>query len=311
MHKPLISVVIPVFNSAGIIPVLVSRIQKSLSGFDHEIVLVDDGSQDESWPVMKKLAEGGENLTAIALRMNAGQDNALLAGLRHASGEYIVIMDDDLQHNPEDIRLLYEKCSGGFDVVYAHFTRKKQGVVKKAGSRFNGMAAGMLVKKPKGIYLSPFKIIRAEVAEDVAAFAGPYPYIDGILLSLTRNVDYIEVEHHLRYEGKSNYSFRRSASVWFRLFTGFSVLPLRAAAIGGLLIALTGLALIGYYLYEHIVLQQVVAGWTTLVVLSLFFGGTTIMLIGLLGEYLGRIYLTLNRKPQYSIREKSVSKKAN
>jgi undecaprenyl-phosphate 4-deoxy-4-formamido-L-arabinose transferase len=139
------------------------------------------------------------------------------------------------------------------------------------------------------------------VAAEIALFAGPYPYIDGIILTITNNIGQIAVTHHERFAGKSNYSLNRSASVMFRLFTGFSILPLRIATILGFVISLAGFGLAVYYLCEYFFTNHIVEGWITLVVLIIFFGGLTIMLLGLLGEYLGRIYLTLNRKPQYSI----------
>ncbi|MEI6767235.1 MAG: glycosyltransferase family 2 protein [Bacteroidota bacterium] len=296
-----ISIVVPVFNSSMVLPELNSRVIECLAGIDYELILVNDCSHDNSWEVMRNLAADNNRITAINLRKNSGQDNAILAGLRHASGNYVVIMDDDLQHAPADIITLHEKCKEGFDVVYAGFAGKKQALYKQAGSRANGTMASVLLSKPGGIYLSPFKIIRKGVAAEIALFAGPYPYIDGIILTITNNIGQIAVAHHERFAGKSNYSLNKSASVMFRLFTGFSILPLRIATILGLAISLAGFGLAVYYLCEYFFTNHIVEGWITLVVLIIFFGGLTIMLLGLLGEYLGRIYLTLNRKPQYSI----------
>ncbi len=303
MPQPEISIVIPVFNSSSIIQVLYNRLSAALSEISHEVIFINDGSGDSSWEIISGLAKKNNDITAIDLIRNSGQDNAILAGLRNIKGKYVVIMDDDLQHAPEDIPALYNKCSEGYDVCYAAFRHKNQNIIKKTGSRINGGFAGWLLNKPRGIYMSPFKIMTRIIADETARFAGPYPYIDGILLTITKNICQLEVEHHERHEGKSNYNFHRSASVFFKLFSGFSVAPLRLAAISGFIISLIGIGLIIRYLIEFFILKDTVEGWTTIVVLLIFFGGLITMLLGLIGEYIGRIYLTLNNKPQYSIRE--------
>lgn len=303
MPKPEISIVIPVFNSSKSLPELYKRISSALTEINHELVCVNDGSCDESWKVLSELALKNSNITAIDLIKNSGQDNAILAGLRNVKGNYVVIMDDDLQHAPEDIPALYKKCREGFDVCFAAFSHKRQNIIKKTGSLVNGGIATWLLNKPRGIYLSPFKIMTRNIANEIARFSGPYPYIAGILLTITQNVCQQTVEHHKRPDGKSNYNISRSASVMFKLFTGFSVAPLRLIAIIGLIVALFGFGLILYYLYDFFITKNFVEGWTTIVVLIIFFGGLTIMLLGVIGEYIGRIYLTLNNKPQYSIRE--------
>lgn len=303
MPSPEISIVIPVYNSSSILPDLSARISAALSNIPHEVIFVNDCSLDNSWETLQSLLTSCPNCTAINLVKNSGQDNAILAGLRHTKGNYAVIMDDDLQHAPEDIPALYEKCKQGYDVCYALYEKKKHNFLKKIGSKINGRIARLLLNKPKGIYLSPFKIIRRSIVDEIVRFSGPYPYIDGILLTITHNICQIKVRHYKRLSGKGNYNFFRSFSVLFRLFSGFSVVPLRIMTLVGLAIVLLGLGLIIYYLYEFYVLKDFVEGWTTIVVLVIFFGGMTTMLLGLIGEYIGRIYLTLNNKPQYLIKE--------
>ncbi|HOY31972.1 MAG TPA: glycosyltransferase family 2 protein [Bacteroidales bacterium] len=303
MSNPQLSIVVPVFNSSSILPGLYRRISDSLHAISHEVILVNDGSADSSWETIETLAADNRNILAVDLVKNSGQDNAILAGLRQVSGNFVVIIDDDLQHAPEDIPALYEKCLGGYDAVYGVYDNPRHNVLKKAGSRFNGAVARWLLNKPKNLYLSPFKIIRRNIVDEIARFCGPYPYIDGILLTITGNISHVKVEHYQRLAGKGNYNFYRSVSVFFRLFSGFSVAPLRIMTLAGLIIMLIGAGLILYYLYEHFILKDIVEGWTTIVVLIIFFGGITIMLLGLIGEYLGRIYLTLNNKPQYTIKK--------
>jgi undecaprenyl-phosphate 4-deoxy-4-formamido-L-arabinose transferase len=303
MHRPELSIVIPVYNSAGIAPELVARIHHALAGLSFEIVMVNDGSKDDSWPVVRSLALEHNEIVAVNFRANMGQDNAILAGLRQTKGAYVVIMDDDLQHDPDDIPALLEKCKEGYDIVYSGFKVWNQSVTKKAGSRINGGFARYLLGKPRGLYLSPFKILTRALAKEVAAYSGLYPYIDGIILTSQPRMAQVITSHHPRYSGKGNYNLKRSAGVWFRMFTGFSVAPLRIATALGLLTAITGIFLGGYYLYEYFFSNRIVEGWTTLVLLMIFFGGLILMVLGLIGEYLGRIYLTISGRAQYSIAE--------
>lgn len=303
MSRTEISIVIPVYNSTQIITELHAHLQKALSGVLHEIILVNDGSQDNSWEKMRSLASQNKNIIAVNLRKNSGQDNALLAGLRIAKGNYVVIMDDDLQHDPADILKLVEACKAGLDVCYANFSGKKQSMIKNAGSEINGKMAQVLSSKPKEIYLSPFKAINKATVEEIGKFSGPYPYIDGIILSITSNIGQIDAEHKPRHSGKSNYGMSRSASVFMKHFTGFSVLPLRIATITGCIATLIGLILAVKYLYDYFIAKNFIEGWTTVVILIIFFGGLILITLGIVGEYIGRMYLAINNKPQYSISE--------
>ncbi len=298
-----LSIVIPVYNSSIILNDLYARICNALQNHSYEVIFINDGSNDDSWKKLELLAAANKKIIAIDLIKNSGQDNAILAGLRHVDGDYIVIMDDDLQHAPEDIIKLYDKCREGYDVCYAAYENNQQSFIKKTGSKVNGSMAVWLLNKPKKLYLSPFKIIRRNIADEIARFSGLYPYIDGIILTITNNICQIKVRHYRRQSGKGNYTLFRSASVLFRLFSGFSVIPLRLMTLIGFFIALTGMGLILYYLYEHFILKDILEGWTTIVILIIFFGGLTIMILGLIGEYIGRIYLTLNNKPQYVIKK--------
>lgn len=297
-----ISIVIPVYNSSSIIDELHKRISQVLT-IPFEIIFVNDCSKDDSWKKIVALCKINSGITGINLRKNSGQDNALLAGLRIAKGNYCVIMDDDLQHDPGDIIQLYNVCKQGYDVCFANFTARKQSIIKNAGSAATGKVAEMLVSKPKGIYLSPFKVINQSTVKEIAKFAGPYPYIDGIILTITSNLTQVDVEHWVRHTGKSNYTFSRSVSVFMKLFTGFSVVPLRIATVSGFIATMVGFLLSLKYLYDYFIAKNYIEGWTTVVVLIIFFGGLILATLGIIGEYIGRMYLTLNNKPQYSISE--------
>jgi len=299
-----ISIVIPVYNSSEIIEELYQCISKALQTYcTYEIIFINDCSKDNSWQKIAALAKNNNSIVGINLRKNSGQDNALLAGLRIAKGNYSVIMDDDLQHNPEDIIKLHAECKKGFDVCFANFNKKEQSVFKNVGSNINGKIAELLVSKPNGIYLSPFKIINKSTISEITKFAGPYPYIDGIILTITQNLTQIDTTHQQRHSGKSNYTFSKSLSVFMKLFTGFSVLPLRLATISGFIATSIGFLISLKYLYDYFITKNYIPGWTTVVVLVIFFGGLVLTTLGIIGEYIGRMYLTLNNKPQYSITE--------
>jgi polyisoprenyl-phosphate glycosyltransferase len=194
-----ISIVIPVYNSGENLLELEKQIDDALKTISYEIIFVNDNSKDNSWEIIRHLVASNKRISAINFRKNFGQDSALLAGLKFAKGDYVVIMDDDLQHSPHDIPKLYEECKKGFDICYADFREKKQAAWKNAGSWINGEIATVLLDKPKGVYMSPFKIVRGTVVRDIS-FKGPYPYIDGILLELTNNVTSLRMAHHKREE---------------------------------------------------------------------------------------------------------------
>jgi glycosyltransferase involved in cell wall biosynthesis len=298
-----LSIVIPVYNSESILPVLVDELRKALLQIEYEVILVNDCSKDKSWSVMKELISKNNNLIGINLRINIGQDGAIMAGLNNTNGEFIIIMDDDLQHNPYDIKKLYTECENGFDVCFGQLQEKKQKWWKNIGSYVNDKASTILLDKPKDIYLSPFVAIRRSVIMEVIKYSGPYPYLPGLILRITKNITQIVVEHRSRYEGTSNYSLMKSINVIARVFTSFSIKPLRLAIFLGIFASIFGFVLSLYFLYDYFVRNNYVEGWTTIVLLLLIFGGLILLSLGIIGEYVGRIYLSINNKPQFVIRD--------
>ena len=299
-----ISIVIPVYNSQDCIIPLIEELIKVLCYFiDYEIIFVNDFSSDNSWEILKQEAAKNSHLICINFRKNFGQDNAILAGLRNVTGNYVVIMDDDLQHAPSDIIKLYSQCKKGYDVCYANFNTKKQKFWKNIGSSLNGKLSEKLLNKPKNIYLSPFKIIHKDVVDEIIKFSGPFPYIDATILTITHHLTQIEIEHHIRYAGSSNYSFIKSAVVFIKHATNYSIYPLRVVSFVGFISALLSLLAGVFYLLQYVMSSHKVEGWISLVLLVIFFGGLTLLSIGLIGEYIGRIFLSINNKPQYTIQE--------
>src|SRR5216683_8113240 len=264
---------------------------------------VIDHSPDSSWEVIVRLACEHAFITGVNLRKNAGQDNAIMAGLNVASGEVIVIMDDDLQHEPSDIAALHEAIQDGFDVVYANFEHKRQAFWKNLGSWFNDRFAIITLGKPKNIYMSPYKAIRREVVDEIVKYNGPYPYVDGLIFTVTSNITQVTVTHHTRFAGRGNYNLLRSVAVWLKLATGFSVIPLRMATFLGGVISLFSFALALYFVVEALVLEREPSGWPSVIVAILFIGGIQLIGIGSVGEYIGRIFITQNQRPQFTVKE--------
>ncbi len=304
MEELKLSIVIPVYNSQDCLALLNTEMVKALSNFGpYELILVNDNSKDKSWEKIKEICAVNKNAIGISLRKNTGQNCAIMAGLNAAKGSFIVIMDDDLQHQPGDIHTLYGECvKGNYDVCFASYFLKKQKIWKNFGSWLNGKLSEKLLNKPKGLYLSPFKIMKKEVATEILKFKGADPYIDAMILKVTSNIGQLEVKHHERVAGKSNFSFKKSLSIFISHAT-YSVYPLRVLTITGFSSAfisfLVGLAYLAEYLYS----QQRVEGWISVILLLIFFGGLMLMSVGLIGEYIARIFLSVNTSSHYFIAE--------
>ena len=301
-----LSVVVPVYRSELCLEALVKAIAAALSDRTYEVVLVNDYSPDGSWQVIESICESNPNVIGVDLRRNFGQDNAILTGLRIARGKYIAIMDDDLQHDPADLPALVNEIERGADVVYGDFRTKHQKLWKNLGSWFNGKVAEWVIDKPKDIYLSPYKLIRKEVAELICEYDGPAPYVDGLLFQVTSRMSHIPVEHHSRYAGASSYTFWKSVRVWGRLAFSFSVAPLRLVTWFGFTFAILGLllaaAVISYRLLYPQDFSQNAVGWASLMVALLLVGGIQMIFFGILGEYAGRMFLRVSNKPQTAVR---------
>jgi glycosyltransferase involved in cell wall biosynthesis len=302
---PALSVVVPVYRSEEILPKLVEATgavleQAGLRG-RFEMLLVCDASPDGSWNVIVRLARECPFVRGILLRKNAGQHNATMAGLVRARGRQIVIMDDDLQHPPAAIPRLLAELDRGYDVCYTRYHNRQHPLWKKVGSKINDVVATALLGKPKGLYLSSFKALDAGVAREIVKYDGPYAYVDGLILDTTHHITSIEIDHAARVSGVGNYNLHRSVSLWLKMATSFSVFPLRMMSIGGLVLAMFSLMMMLYVIGIKLADPTVPAGWTSLIATMLFVGGIQLIGLGLIGEYLGRAYLKLNRKPQYVV----------
>ena len=304
-----VSVVIPVFNSQNILPELCKQLKDALSSYKFEVILINDASSDSSWSVIEQVCENSVEFRGVCLTRNFGQDNAIMAGLSFTQAESIVIMDDDLQHSPYEIEQLLEQSTNGWDVCYADYHKSmNQSFWKNIGSRLNSKQAEFLIEKPSNIYLSPFKVISRTVVDALLTYKGPYPYIDGLIFQITSSITQITVPFRKRMEGKSNYDISKSLKVFFKHTTGFSIVPLRLTSLVGFLIGTFGFFLMIYFITIFFISDQVVEGWTTLATIILLIGGLILMALGIIGEYLGRVYLSINLRPQFIVKKITIKK---
>ena len=302
--KPALSFVIPLYHSAATIRPLVKEIEALAIPGGHEIVLVNDGSRDATTAICRELIqEARVPITLICHSRNFGEHNAVITGYRHATGDYVVNLDDDGQNPPvEAMRLWRHALSEKLDVVYGHYPKKEHSVFRNLGSWLTNRVTDYVLDKPKGFYLSSFRCVSAFAAKEAATHEGPYPYIDGLLLQVTQNIGAIEVQHTERKSGESGYTLRRLLRLWVSTFVNFSVMPLRLATLLGLVMAIVGLAGLGFIFYLWLVERGPDYGWGMMMGALLVFSGTQLVMLGLIGEYVGRMFLAVNRRPQSVVR---------
>lgn len=303
-HPVGLSIVVPVYRGATTIGRLVEAVSQLKPAGGIEIILVNDGSPDESGDVCRRLAEMATvPLTYIEHARNFGEHNAVMTGLRHARGAYVINMDDDLQNPPEELIRLYDHARlGGWDVVYTRYAKKEHEGWRNLGSRFANKVADSLLDKPKGLYLSSFRCMSAMVVREVTKYSGPYPYIDGLIMQVTQRIASIEVAHYARADGVSNYTMRRLVRLWLNLATNFSVLPLRLAIFAGVAMGMLGF-LVAIIVIIEAIFFETPSGWASSMMLMLLIAGVQFTILGVMGEYVGRAFLSANGKPQGVVRE--------
>ncbi len=298
------SIIIPVYHSEQIIPNLLSRLNKLKSNKRWEVIFIDDGSTDNSYEsLIKNLENTALEATLIRHTRNFGDHAAILTAYRHAQGKYFINIDDDLQNPPEEIIRIYNYAMDKkIDVVYGDYIIKQHSLWRNIGSKFANFTANLLLDLPKKLYLSSFRCVRREIALKAAEYNGPFVYIDGLLSQLTQSIGTIAVKHDKRVVGKSGYTLRRLIRLWLNIFTNFSLMPLRLATILGCFMAFTGFIGVIIVLIESLINGIIVRGWLSIICTTLLFGGIQCFLIGISGEYLGRVLMIVGSKPQSNIR---------
>jgi len=314
INEYLLSIVIPVYNSTDTIGRLVDELVKILQvQINLEVILVNDDSKDASEDLCIQLHNKyPEILSLISLSRNVGEHNAVMAGLNYVNGDFTVIMDDDFQ-NPisEVIKLVNYIKDSNYDVVYTYYEKKNHAFYRNLGSDFNNRVANVMLRKPKDLYLSSFKILNRFTVNEIIKYTDPFPYIDGLILRVTSKIGKIKVEHHARLTGQSGYTFRKLIKLWSNMFVNFSILPLRISVILGHIFALFGFLFGLKTVIEKILNPDIPQGYSTIIVVVAIFAGIQLISIGMVGEYLGRLFLSQNKQPQYTVRKKLLNRIGN
>ncbi len=303
-----VSFVIPCYRSEKTLGGVVSEIKeamKKLGKYEYELILVNDSSPDDTWKTIQKLTTENENITGINLSKNFGQHAALMAGMREVSGDYVICLDDDGQTPANEVDKLLNALEEGADAVYAKYGNKKHSLFRNFGSRANDLMTRIMLGKPKELFVSSYFGVKKFVVEDMIRYQNSYPYVIGLVLRATKNIVNVEVTHREREEGRSGYTLKKLLGLWFNGFTAFSVTPLRIATVIGIFCAFVGFAYGIYVFVRRLLDPNMVMGFSSLMCVILFVGGMLMIMLGLVGEYIGRIYISLNNSPQYVIREKT------
>lgn len=305
----LISIVIPVFNSSETIKGVVTDCVGNFSNFHEiEVILVNDCSTDKSDSVCRSLCDSFPRVVKyLKLARNFGEHNAVMAGLNFSKGDYVVTMDDDGQNPPnEAVKLVNKAINSKADVVFSRYSSKKHPLLRNLMSTFNDMVASLMLKKPRGLYLSSFRVISRKVVFEVIKYDLPFPYVDGLILRATSNINTQLCVHASRSHGKSGYTFKKLLKLWLNMFTSFSILPLRIATVLGMIFSAFGFAFGVFTIFERILNPDLPVGWATIAVLVSFLGGVQLVALGVVGEYIGRVFLGANKQPQFVIEEKKL-----
>ncbi len=299
-----LSFVIALYNTGPTLSRLLEAFQKLDCRHAWELVLVDDGSTDDTAVRLNHLPpDFPAPITCVRLARNYGEHAAVLEGCRRSVGKYVVCLDDDLQNPPaEALRLAEHLISSGADVAYSFYEEKKHHWFRNLGSRVVNACASYLLNKPKDLYLSSFRALRRELLERITVYRGPYPYIDGMILGATDRITRLKVSHAGRYSGKSGYTPRKLVRLALTMLCDFSVMPLRIASVLGVLLCLLGLAIVAEVVLEMALLGRRQAGWASLMGALTVFSGAQLLMLGIIGEYVGRAFLTISGKPQSFVR---------
>lgn len=304
----MISFVIPCYRSSQTLPGVIQEIKdtmKTLKKYEYEIVLVNDSSPDDTFCVITGLCRENDNITGINLAKNFGQHAALMAGFHYVKGDVVVCLDDDGQTPACEVGRLLAGIEEGADVVYAKYNHKHHSGFRNFGSHVNEVMTRIMLGKPKDLYVSSYFAAKRFVVDEMIRYEYAYPYVIGLVLRTTKNIVNVEIDHRDRQAGESGYTLKKLLGLWFNGFTAFSVKPLRVATVTGTICAFCGFAYGIYTIIKKIFIQppDLVIGFSALMSVIVFMGGMLMLMLGLVGEYMGRMYVSMNNSPQYVIRE--------
>ena len=302
-----LSFVIPCYRSADSVGDVIARIIATVKAdgrYDYEVICINDYSPDNTLEVLKEIAAGNPKVKVLALTRNFGQHSALMAGYNHVTGDIVVCLDDDGQNPPEEMFKLIDKLEEGYDLVSARYTKKKHNFIRRMGSKVSFAMSRYLVGMPKDLDLNSYCVFRRFVADEVVKYRNAYPFVHGLMLRITRNIANVDITHQDRQSGTSGYTLGKLLSLWMNGFTAFSEKPLRLASLLGVSCAAVGFFYSLVIIIRKILNPAIPAGYSSLMAVVLILCGMIMLLLGLLGEYIGRMYICLNNAPQYAIREK-------
>ena len=301
-----VSFVIPCYNSSKTIEKVIEEIKdtmKQLAKYEYEIILVNDCSQDNTFEVIEELCRKNKNICGINLAKNFGQHGALMAGFHQVTGDILVCLDDDGQTPADEVGKLLDKIEAGDDVVYASYAHKKHSLFRNFGSYVNELMAQFLLGKPKDLYVSSYFAARRFVVKEMLKYENAYPYVIGLVLRTTKKISNVPVNHREREIGQSGYTLAKLLGLWFNGFTAFSTKPLRIATIGGTAFAMVGFLYGIYTVIKKFVNPAVPVGFSSMMSALMFIGGVMMLMLGLIGEYIGRMYICMNNAPQFVVRD--------
>ena len=296
-----VSFVIPCYRSARTIGGVVNEIESTMAqlAYEYEIVLVNDSSPDDTFAVISALAEADGHITAVDLAKNFGQHAALMCGIRHSSGDILVCLDDDGQTPADEVGKLLEKIESGYDVVYASYDHKQHSGFRNFGSRVNAWMTEIMLGKPKELSLTSYFAAKRFIADEMLRYENCFPYVMGLVLRSTKNICNVPVNHRSREQGQSGYTLGKLLSLWMNGFTSFSIKPLRIATYFGAFTAFAGFIYALIIVIRHFAVGMAPLGWSSTTALLLILGGVILLVLGLIGEYIGRIFMCVNSSPQY------------
>lgn len=304
--KKKISFVIPCYGSEKTVEQVIEEIITVVSlkeEYDYEIIAVNDQSPDNVWNVLKNIAKSNQKVKIINLAKNMNRPGALMAGMSKVTGEYVVLMDDDGQCPMENLWELVKPLEEGHDIAIAKYPEKKQSKFKNFGSAVNKKMTEILIEKPKDLQFSNFAILKKYIVDEIIKYKNPYPYMTGLMLRTTKDIVNVEMEERERITGTTNFTFTKMLSLWINGFTAFSVKPLRIATVIGFIFSILGFIYGFYIIINKFIHPYVSQGYSSLMAVMLFMGGIMMVIMGLTGEYIGRIYISINDSPQYVIKE--------
>ena len=301
-----LSFVIPCYRSENSVGNVISEIVKTVTDdgrFDYEIICVNDFSPDNTLDVLKRCAQENKRIKVISLSRNFGQHSALMAGFNYVKGDIVVCLDDDGQNPPSEMFKLIDKLEEGYDLVSAKYTEKKRSILRRLGTKVSFWMSTHLIGKPKDIDLNSYYVFKRYIVDEIVKYKNAYPFVHGLILRITRNMANVEIEHRQREYGSSRYSYRKLFSLWLNGFTAFSEKPLRIASLLGCLCSAAGFIYGIITVINKIINPNVPVGYSSIMTAILVLSGIIMLFLGLIGEYIGRIYISINNAPQFAIKE--------